>query len=90
MFSLAWITFLSRNDPGSPALRAVISGNLVFHALGLLIDIYGYAAGAMTTPGLVTGVITHALLGIGFGYYLTRTPSPAVTPWHRERRSAAP
>ena len=26
VFSLAWITFLSRNDPGSPALRAVISG----------------------------------------------------------------
>jgi hypothetical protein len=67
VFSLALITFLSRNDPGSPALRAVISGNLV-----------------------VTGVITHALLGIGFGYYLTHTPPPAVTPWRRERRSAAP
>lgn len=83
VFSLAWITFLSRNDPGSPALRAVMSGNLVFHALGIVIDIYGYATSVMTTSGLVTGVIPHALLGIGFGYYLTRTPtSLAVAPSH--------
>ena len=83
VFSLAWITFLSRNDPGSPALRAVMSGGLVFHALGIVIDIHGYATSAMTTSGLVMGVIPHALLGIGFGYYLTRTPtSLTATPSH--------
>ena len=83
VFSLAWITFFSRNDPGSLALRAVMSGNLVFHALGIVFDIYGYATSVMTTSGLVMGVIPHALLGIGFGYYLTRTPtSLAVAPRH--------
>jgi hypothetical protein len=75
VFALASITFLSRNDSGSPALRAVLVGNLVFHALGIVIDTRGYAVGAMTASGLATGLVPHALLGLGFAYYLARTQS---------------
>jgi hypothetical protein len=70
VFSLALVNFLSRNDPGSPALRAVMLGNVVFHALGIGFDTYDYLGGFMKISGLVSGVVPHALLAVGFVYYL--------------------
>jgi hypothetical protein len=71
VFSLAVITFLSRHDPGSPALRAVMIGNVTFHTLGLGFDVYDYLAGFMTLSGLVSGIVPHSILAIGFVYYLS-------------------
>jgi hypothetical protein len=71
-FSLAWINFLSRNDPGSPALRAVMIGNILFHVLGIGFDVYDYIAGFMKISGLVSGLVPHSLLAVGFGYYLLK------------------
>jgi hypothetical protein len=68
--SLAWINLFSRDDPGSPALRAVLTGNILFHVLGFVFDTYDYAAGLMTLSGLVSGLVPHSLLAIGFIYYL--------------------
>ena len=73
VFSLAWINFLSRNDPGSPALRAVLIGNVLFHALGIVFDTYDYSAGLMRLSGLVSGLVPHGLLAIGFVYYLLKS-----------------
>lgn len=70
VFSLGAINFLSRNDPGSPALRAVMIGNILFHVLGIGFDVYDYLAGFMTRSGLISGLVPHSLLAIGFGYYL--------------------
>jgi hypothetical protein len=70
VFSLGVINFLSRNDPGSTALNALMIGNIVFHSLGLAFDIYDYSIGIMTLSGLITGLIPHSLLIIGFIYYL--------------------
>lgn len=70
VISLALINFLSRNDPGSPALRAVMIGNIVFHTLGIGFDVYDYLAGFMTISGLTSGLVPHALLASGFVYYL--------------------
>lgn len=70
VFSLAWITFLSRRDVGSPALVAVMSGNVVFHVLGTVMDVYGHATGTMTTTGLVLGAVPHLLLAGGFVFFL--------------------
>ena len=47
VFSLGWINFLARNDPGSLALRAVMVGNIAFHTLGIGFDAYDYVAGLM-------------------------------------------
>ena len=69
-FTLAVITFLSRNDPGSAALRAVMWGNIVFHVLGMAFDTYDFSTGFMGTSGLVTGLVPHTLLASGFAYYL--------------------
>ena len=82
VFSLGWINFLSRNDAGSQALRAVMIGNIIFHALGIGFDVYGYVAGVMTTSGLVSGVVPRSLLVIGFLYFLVSLPEqPAVALW---------
>ncbi len=70
VFSIACITFLSRTDPGSDALRAVMIGNIIFHLLGIVIDTYGFLTRTMTTSGLVTGLVPHAALAAGFVYYL--------------------
>ena len=77
VFSLALITFFSRNDPGSAALRAVMLGNIVFHVLGAGFDLYDYSAGFMKTSGAVSGVLPHVLLAIGFVYYLVKLPRQA-------------
>jgi hypothetical protein len=77
VFSLGLINFLSRNDPGSAALRAVMLGNVAFHVLGIGFDTYDYLAGFMKISGVVSGVVPHALLAVGFVYYLVKLPSRA-------------
>lgn len=80
VFSIAAITFLSRKDAGSQALRAVMLGNLVFHVLGIIMDTTGYANGTMTASGLVTGLVPHTVLAAGFAFYLARASrEPLVT-----------
>ncbi len=82
VFSLGWINFLSRNDAGSQALRAVMIGNIIFHALGIGFDVFDYFAGVMTISGLVSGLVPHSLLVIGFLYFLLNLrKQPAVGLW---------
>ena len=76
VFSLAVINYLARNDPGSPALRAVILGNILFHGLGIGFDVYDYSAGFMKISGLVSGLIPHLLLTLGFIYFMRELPTP--------------
>lgn len=68
------INFLSRNDPGSPALAAVMVGNILFHVLGIGVDTYDYVSGFMKLSGLVSGLVPHTLLADGFAYYLSQLP----------------
>ena len=72
VFSIGIINFLARNDRDSHSLKAILTGNLVFHLLGLFFDTNDYFTGVMTLPGLITGLIPHALLIIGFVYYLLK------------------
>lgn len=72
VFSLASINFFARNDAGSPALRAVMIGNVIFHVLGIGIDVMHFAAGHMSSSGLTSGLVPHTLLAVGFVYYLTK------------------
>jgi len=72
LIAIAFINFMSRNDTGSPALRAVMIGNIVLHVGGLIVDFYQYSIGFVNTSGLVTGMIVHILLITGFVYYLSK------------------
>jgi hypothetical protein len=82
VLALAVINFLCRNDSGSQALRSVMIGNIVFHLLGIGIDIYGFAVGALKGSGLVSGLVPHSLLAGGFAYYLARDEVRRSTPPH--------
>ena len=77
VFTVGLINFLSRNDAGSTALRAIMIGNIVFHTLGVFFDIYDYSIGVMKLAGLMTGLAPHSLLIIGFVYYLQKLPQQA-------------
>ncbi len=75
MFSIAVITFLSRKDPGSIALRAVLTGSTVMHILSMSIDWLGYARGIFPkVSGIMPGTIVHLIFAIGFIYYLVKLP----------------
>ena len=74
VFTIGLINFLSRNDGGSAALKAIMIGNIVFHTLGVFFDIYDYSIGVMKLAGLMTGLAPHSLLIIGFVYYLRKLP----------------
>ena len=47
VFTVGLMNFLSRNDEGSHALRAIMIGNVVFHSLGICFDIYDYSIQVM-------------------------------------------
>jgi hypothetical protein len=71
-FTVGVVTFLARNDLGSPSLQAIMIGNIIFHALGACFDFYHWRIGVMKLSGLITGLIPHTLLIIGFAYYLSK------------------
>jgi hypothetical protein len=66
------INILSRNDTGSPALRAVLVGNVVLHVTGLGIDFYHHSQGFVQASGVMMGAVVHGLLIIGSAYYLSK------------------
>jgi hypothetical protein len=72
VFTIGLINFLSRNDTGTTALYSIMIGNIVFHSLGIFFDIYDYSIGIMKLSGLITGLIPHSLLIIGFVYFLLK------------------
>jgi hypothetical protein len=74
LLSIGVINFLSRNDEGSPALRAVMIGNIVLHILGFGIDVYHQSLGFVQTSGVIMGAVVHGLLTLGFIIYLRKLP----------------
>jgi hypothetical protein len=75
ILAVAIITYLSRNDPGSIALRAVLIGSIVVHVLSMAMDWITYARGVFSqVSGIIPGTVVHTLLAIGFIYYLVKLP----------------
>jgi len=72
LLSIALINFLSRNDPGSQALRAVMIGNIFMHVIALVVDVYDYNIHFIQPVGLISGAVVHGLLIAGFTYYTIR------------------
>jgi hypothetical protein len=72
LLSIGIITFLSRNDPGSKALKAVMLGSIIMHIVGFAVDLYQNTIGFVKSSGLIMGAIVHGLLIIGFVYYLIK------------------
>lgn len=68
------LTWFSRNDPGSQALRAAILGLFVYDAIGLVVAIVAMLSGVMNPLGWSI-VAIYLLLTIGFGYFQFVKPS---------------
>ena len=75
LITIGLVTFLSRNDPGSTALRAVLTGNIFMHIVALVVDIYDFKIDFIKSSGLISGSVVHGLLIIGFIYFLRRLPN---------------
>lgn len=66
------INIFARKDPGSDALRAIMTGNIVLHLIAWSLDFTDYRAGIVTPSGFALGTVVHALLAAGFVYYYAR------------------
>jgi hypothetical protein len=51
--SIGVINVLARSDPGSPALRALLAGNIGLHVLAAIVDVAQHLQGFVQTLGLV-------------------------------------
>lgn len=69
------MNFLARNDEGSAALRALMMGNILLHIGNIAIDWYGVSIGEYKAVGLIAGTVVHIAFGMGFIYYLAKTPA---------------
>ncbi len=78
LVALGVMNFLSRNDPGSAALRAVMIGNIILHVAGFAVDAYDYSINFINSYGLISGAVVHVLLTIGFIYYLVKLPKASA------------
>jgi hypothetical protein len=75
LIAIGVINILARNDPGSPALRAIILGNIALHVVAWLLDLKDFRSGFVQTSAIVMGSVVHLGLMLGFLVYL-RASSP--------------
>jgi len=62
------LTWFSRNDPGSEALRASVLGLFVYDAIGFIVALFAVLSGVMNIFGwAVVGL--YLFLTLGFGYF---------------------
>ena len=67
LLTLGVIDLLASMDLGSPALRAVVIGNVVTHILDLIVD---FSEGAAANPGVWLSAVVHVVFIVAFGYCL--------------------
>jgi hypothetical protein len=68
------LTWFSRNDPGSEALRAAVLGLLVYDAVGFIAAVLAMLTGVMNVLGWSV-VAIYLFFTIGYGYFQFVEPS---------------
>jgi hypothetical protein len=68
------LTWFSRNDPGSEALRAAVLGLFVYDAIGLIVAVLAMLSGVMNALGWSV-VAIYLFLAAGYGYFYFVKPS---------------
>lgn len=68
------LTWFSRNDPGSEALRAAVLGLFVYDAIGLIVAVAAMLSGVMNPLGWSI-VAIYLLFTVGYGYFQFVKPS---------------
>jgi len=74
LLTIGVINLFARNDAGSDALRAIMTGNIVLHIVAWGLDFLDWRGGVVKPSGMVMGSVVHGLLTVGFVYYLARMP----------------
>jgi hypothetical protein len=68
------LTWCSRNDPGSEALRAAVLGLFVYDAVGLVVAVVATLSGGMNVLGWSV-VAIYLFFTVGYGYFYLVKPS---------------
>lgn len=79
MIGILLITWFARNVPESPARWAIALGLCVYDAIGFVISLVAALTGVLNPLGWSV-VLLYLLLALGFGYFLVRSPQPAIRP----------
>jgi uncharacterized membrane protein HdeD (DUF308 family) len=69
------LNFMVRNDDNSHTLKAVLIFTGAFHAVSLLVDLFGINHGVLTFDKMLPGIILHSLMTIGSTFYLLKFKS---------------
>lgn len=77
--SIGIINIVARNDNGSDALSAIMTGNIVLHVIAGGLDVADWRAGLLLNSGIAVGSIVHGLLLAGFVYYYVKMGKRIVT-----------
>jgi hypothetical protein len=67
LISIGIINILASGDRGSPALRAIVIGNIVIHVLSLGVD---FSESYAKSAGIWVGLAVHVIFIVAFGYML--------------------
>jgi hypothetical protein len=76
LVAIGLINILARNDAGSPALRAIMLGNIALHAIAYTLDLKDHRLGFIQTSAIVMGSVVHLGLILGFLVYLRSAAEP--------------
>ena len=77
LVAIGCINILAKNDPGSPALHAIIVGNITLHVIAEVLDLIDYRSGIVKSSGVVMGTVVHVGLILGFIYYSRGSGHPS-------------
>ncbi len=71
------LTWFGRNVPESDARWAITLGLCIYDAIGFVLALVGEITGLLSPMGWSI-VVLYLLLAIGFGYFLLKSPQPAM------------
>ncbi len=77
MIGILLITWFARNVPVSEARWAIALGLCIYDAVGFVLSLIGEITGLLSPMGWSI-VLLYLLLALGFGYFLVKTPEPAL------------
>jgi Ca2+/Na+ antiporter len=76
-FTLGIILWLTRNNLGLQAQRAMATGLFIGNLLGFVVTLIGQFSSGVNAMGWV-GAVLYLLLALGFGYYTLKAPREAT------------
>jgi len=77
MIGILMITWFARNAPESPTRWAITLGLCIYDAVGFVLALVGEFTGLLNPMGWSI-VVLYLFLALGFGYFLVKSPQPAV------------